>query len=502
MRCRKCSHEISINTTRCNQCGAICEPIILRVTSEEARDGCKKRIHAAFMANTILVTLQPGVQNGRIFQVRNAKILCDKGEIRTEPIYVKVSVGKVSGGQYAAGKKKVIWPWFLLIVLFLITGIFAVVQGLFNQTEANESSTTLPIQTESSVITPGIKYESVFEIPHFKNRIFLSQLDEDLHIAFCAMYDSIMLFESDCEIPVEINEESFNLLIHLLNSECPELMQIDYSKDFVFYQDTVTGMVKSVQWNYAMDRQTYLEKIRQCQDVVNALIATTEGMSHWDKQRIVFDYLANSCTYSAEAEDAANAFGAMVLGEAKCDGISLAYKWIMEDMGYRCFCLYGEPVSDGLNHAWNVVEIDGKFLDVDVTADVRYPDREIPILYQAYNVSDNWVRKNYKLDPVFDYFSAIPGTDSMEYSHYAAEGLFISEGTEFEEEFEHQLFLACDGRGYLAFQFESKKDMISFVDNISSLMNKQAVSQGLYGWSWECITFDAYQVVYLKMTKN
>ena len=510
MKCKNCSSEISFNTTRCVSCGAMQEPIILRITPEEAKEGCKKRVHAPFMANTILVSLQPGVRKGMTFQLQNAQILYEDGETKTEPVYVRVSVGKIRGGQYAYKKKKIVWPWILMASILLLAGtfVFLLSQGIFSfesQMPTEEPSTEPSVeqeQTEPTTTAPKIYYEPIYEIPHFEERVFLSQLDEDLYFAFCALYDSVMAFEPDCTIPGGVDSDSFTLLLHLLNMECPEIMQIDFSKDITYYENAQSGLVESVQWNYTMDQETYFEKVEQCQDVVNALIATTEGMPEADKHKIVFDYLANSCTYAAEGEDISNAYGAMVLGNAKCDGISLAYKWIMEDMGYRCFCLFGEPVSGGMNHAWNVVEVDGTFLDMDVTADVRYTDRKVPILYQAYKVSNTWIRSQYKLNPVFEYFSDIPGTDSMAYSYYTTGEIFVPAGTEFDETFARQLFLACDGRGYLALQFESKTDMMAFVENLSSYMNTQAVAQDLYGWSWESATFEAYQVVYIKVTKN
>ena len=164
MKCKNCSNEISFNTTRCVICGAVQEPIILRITPEEAKEGCKKRVHAPFMANTILVSLQPGVRKGTTFQLQNAQILYEDGETKTEPVYVRVSVGKIRGGQYAYKKKKIVWPWILLASILLLAGafVFLLSQGFFSlgsQMPTEEPSTepsVEQVQTEPTTTAPKV----------------------------------------------------------------------------------------------------------------------------------------------------------------------------------------------------------------------------------------------------------------------------------------------------------------------------------------------------------
>ena len=129
MNCKKCSNEISFNPTRCASCGAMVEPITLRITKEEAKAGCKKRVHAPFMANTILVSLPAKVRNGTTFQLNNAQVLYGDAVVKTEPVFVRVSVGKNRGGHFSSGKKKILWPWILLLSLLLVGGVFVYLFG-------------------------------------------------------------------------------------------------------------------------------------------------------------------------------------------------------------------------------------------------------------------------------------------------------------------------------------------------------------------------------------
>lgn len=55
--------------------------------------------------------------------------------------------------------------------------------------------------------------------------------------------------------------------------------------------------------------------------------------------------------------------GALVYGQAVCEGYSRAYKLFMDKRGIPCHIL----TSTAINHAWNAVQLDGKWYHVDVT---------------------------------------------------------------------------------------------------------------------------------------
>ncbi len=103
-----------------------------------------------------------------------------------------------------------------------------------------------------------------------------------------------------------------------------------------------------------------------------AMTHVKSGMSDYQKALVLHDWLANHVAYSYDrylsdtlvAEDY-NAYGALVLREAVCQGYAEAYHILMSLCGIECYVVS----SKSLNHAWNVVKIDGQYYNLDVTWD-------------------------------------------------------------------------------------------------------------------------------------
>ena len=73
------------------------------------------------------------------------------------------------------------------------------------------------------------------------------------------------------------------------------------------------------------------------------------------------DYLANKVT-----DEDASAYGALVKHTAVCGGFASAYSLLMNTLGVPTITLCGK------NHAWNMVNLNGKWYHVDVTWDNPY----------------------------------------------------------------------------------------------------------------------------------
>jgi len=92
-----------------------------------------------------------------------------------------------------------------------------------------------------------------------------------------------------------------------------------------------------------------------------------------DKARALYDRLAAGTEYEEEAlydpslQYQHTAFGAVADRKAVCDGIALAYKYLLGRCGIRCIVIPGE--SSGAAHVWNTVFWDGEWHETDLTWD-------------------------------------------------------------------------------------------------------------------------------------
>lgn len=103
-----------------------------------------------------------------------------------------------------------------------------------------------------------------------------------------------------------------------------------------------------------------------------ALSVIKPGMTELEKAVVLHDYLAVNCEYDKVRLDektlpqtSYSAYGVLADGIAVCQGYALAYKLLLNKVGIECYMV----TSDSMNHAWNLIVLNGEYYQVDVTWD-------------------------------------------------------------------------------------------------------------------------------------
>jgi len=116
----------------------------------------------------------------------------------------------------------------------------------------------------------------------------------------------------------------------------------------------------------AAHRQTLDQAVRE------ALGCVAPGMSEAEVMLALHDYLAQNCSYDYEnymsgtVPDASySIWGALVEGKAVCQGYAEAYANLLSELGISSYMV----TSRAMNHAWNLVQVNGSWYHVDVTFD-------------------------------------------------------------------------------------------------------------------------------------
>lgn len=112
------------------------------------------------------------------------------------------------------------------------------------------------------------------------------------------------------------------------------------------------------------------------------IIAGAEGFSdNYGKEKYVHDMLADRISYNVQAPMNQSAYSALVNGQTVCAGYARAFQYIMQQMGIPCYYCTGYA---GENHAWNIIELEDGYYNVDVTWD----DTEAGKNYDYFNKTD------------------------------------------------------------------------------------------------------------------
>ncbi len=311
------------------------------------------------------------------------------------------------------------------------------------------------------------------QIAHFDNCYILNEMDEDTLDNFLAFYAAASDFKEEFDLPHPIpktEEKKVYSLMLTVVYECPELFQLDYDDLGMFRYSSNPEEIAGCTLSYQMDKDTYLSRLEQCREIVKKLGDETAGMSDYDKECYIYNYLAENMIYDDSAEFCGSIYGALVLGKAKCVGISEAFKYACDEAGLPCISLfcYGDEENCGDGHAWNTVCIDGNWYDVDLTADVETAKRETDglRLYPAMNVPRTWITDVHH--PVATYYTdyySIPESTSFDRDYHVVNGEFVSAGGDYAAQYRAGLTRAWkEGSGAVYLQFENTDDYDKFLD--------------------------------------
>lgn len=133
---------------------------------------------------------------------------------------------------------------------------------------------------------------------------------------------------------------------------------------------------------------------QKIENVKKEILAKVEGKSNYEKLRIIHDYLVDNISYdeTLSRNDIYNIYGALVNKKCVCEGYAKAFKYLVDEIQIQNIIVIGVATntsSDTENHAWNYVELNGKWYAVDVTWDD-------PII-KGWSYLDNKTRYKYFL---------------------------------------------------------------------------------------------------------
>ncbi|MBR1599665.1 MAG: hypothetical protein IJ661_12255 [Lachnospiraceae bacterium] len=149
----------------------------------------------------------------------------------------------------------------------------------------------------------------------------------------------------------------------------------------------------------------------------------TPGMTDYQKELALHDYLVANCHYSENTDQEADsdiyrAYGAIINGDAVCNGYAEALKLLFDCVDVESQLVVG--TADGIDHAWNLVKIGESWYHLDATWDDPLPDKGEVIIHPYFNVSDEVISDNHIWNRE-DY----PKATEMKYNYYVFNGNYF-----------------------------------------------------------------------------
>lgn len=163
--------------------------------------------------------------------------------------------------------------------------------------------------------------------------------------------------------------------------------------------------------------------------VASFLNTINPDISQIEKERIIHDWVLERIVYAeSELEKPLernnylriyDLYGAMVNKFAVCEGYAKLFQYLCYQIGINATQVIG--VSEGENHAWNTVNIEGSWYHVDTTWDDGSTNG-LP-LYTYFNLTTSQIELDHTIDPSL---YAVPSANAEEYSFKNTYGVVVN----------------------------------------------------------------------------
>ncbi len=209
-------------------------------------------------------------------------------------------------------------------------------------------------------------------------RPYYTGLSDDEKAVYTALYRGINNFEEEIDLPYDADGEEYEKIYCLLEKQEGSLFWLDQS----FYTAKKLRKAKIV-YRLQNDDQTSEMKQRLADETAEILSGIGSDMSDFDKAVYIHDYIVNNCRYGNDLQsgsDGSTVYDCLVYKKAQCEGYAKAYRYLAGESGLECAVVTG-VTSDGENHVWNQVRIDGNWYDLDITWDDNDSQNETRHIY-------------------------------------------------------------------------------------------------------------------------
>lgn len=262
----------------------------------------------------------------------------------------------------------------IVLLLFLVgTFVFLYGKSAFQQTIQTLENTFQKVQSSISSTQEPVSLD-VQKYPYYQ------MLSDNEKVVYAEMVNAIESMQTTFQPSVFITQENIQNIFEAVLYEQPQLFWVDHTYTFT-YLDTGEIVDITVQFN---ETSTYIDEAKAAFDAQVKSIVQNASMysTTLDKERYVHDALRDLVTYNVNASVNQSAYSALVNHETVCAGYAKAFQVIMQALDIPCYYVTG--TSEGEDHAWDIVYIDGVYRNVDVTWDDTSYDP-----YQFFNFVDS-----------------------------------------------------------------------------------------------------------------
>lgn len=312
------------------------------------------------------------------------------------------------------------------------------------------------LSAESSKLTSSLYEESDYQ--KIKTR-FLQ--------AVASYEDSVSLEEFHLT-----SNQAFEIYYRLYN-DTPHFFYLSYSTSALISEH---DEVIQLNLDYYYPKSLIPEMKRKLDEKIALFLADLKTeWTDFEKALYVYDKLVLETSYTAGEKDALyTIYGVFVENEAVCQGYASAYTLIMRDyLGIETYYIY----SKEMNHAWNLIHLNGHYYHVDATWGDPQPNQPGRVDHRFFLLSDEAMKKT---EPVHQGWSSPFEAKDSSYDELSYKliqtGLLPTE----------RGWIGIDGNGTLYF-YNFQKGVFRYGNHLTKLWHPLYDTHNYYGKNYSTL---------------
>lgn len=297
------------------------------------------------------------------------------------------------------------------------------------------------------------------------------QLSEIEKATYTALYYGIKNMDEKIKLPYTLDSQEYEKVFNLLYRQESSFFYLDTQ---YFLSDKMSE-AKMIYHISKEEKQDYQREINE--KVLPILEAVSQKETEYEKILYIHDYLAKNCQYSQNDEPNMNTiYGCLVNNLSQCEGYAKTLLYLARESGLSAMTIVGQT-NNGVNHEWNVVRVDGKYYNIDLTWNDPLSEEDTGRQWYLYfNVRDDEINNITHFPSGNNYIP--PECNSTESNYYYMNNLMASTYEEAYSIIKREATLAINSsRDYIDIKFinkevyENVKEVLFDNGEIFSLLN-------------------------------
>jgi hypothetical protein len=214
-------------------------------------------------------------------------------------------------------------------------------------------------------------------------------LDDNKKSIYTLMLEFIYKQRDELDLSsFNIDKDDLRIIFESILNDNPEIFWLDSKYSYTYLVET--EKISVVKFTYLFNEEETKSIRIKIEEEANTIIAKVKDKKlDYEKEKVVHDELIKLIEYDESVSDDQTLYGALINKKAVCAGYVKSFQYIMMKLGIPTYYISGYADED---HAWNLVELEDGFYNVDLTWD----DQADRIIYKYFNVSDELISKDHK----------------------------------------------------------------------------------------------------------